>query len=102
MARKNQLTHKVLYNWLVTAALLISSAEAGIAQDMQQMPGSSSGGFSSTAAGHNRSNAPDAAMRSSALTLVPQDFARMTLAPGFLMALNVLDDPDAEVSASTS
>ena len=35
-----------------------------------------------------------AAMQSSGLTVVPEDFAKLTLAPGFLLSLNVLDDPD--------
>ena len=33
-------------------------------------------------------------MRSSGLMVVPEDFAKLTLAPGFLLSLNVLDDPD--------
>ena len=33
-------------------------------------------------------------MQSSALMMVPEDFAKLTLAPGFLLSLNVLDDPD--------
>jgi polysaccharide export outer membrane protein len=33
-------------------------------------------------------------MRNSGLALVPADFAQLKLAPGFLLSLNVLDDPD--------
>jgi polysaccharide export outer membrane protein len=33
-------------------------------------------------------------MRSSGLAMVPADFAQLKLAPGFLLSLNVLDDPD--------
>jgi len=88
------MTHKFPYKWLVTVALLLSFAEAGVAQvGMQQMPSSSSGSSSSAAGGQNRAN-PAEAMHSSGLMVVPQDFAKLTLAPGFLMGLNVLDDSD--------
>lgn len=87
------MTHKFSYAWLVTALLLISFAEAGIAQvGMQQMAGSSNNS-SSAAAVLSRSNSADA-MHSPGLMVVPQDFAKLALAPGFLMGLSVLDDPD--------
>jgi polysaccharide biosynthesis/export protein len=35
-------------------------------------------------------------MRNSELTMVPPDFADLKLAPGFLVSLDVLDDPDFE------
>src|SRR5579863_2836196 len=35
-----------------------------------------------------------ASLRSSGLMVVPEDFAKLTLAPGFLLSLSVLDDPD--------
>jgi polysaccharide export outer membrane protein len=77
---------------LVTSALLIVFAEAGVAQmDMQQRIASASG------ASTNR-KLPDAAaaagMRNSGLTVVPADFTKLRLAPGFLLSLNVLDDSD--------
>jgi len=85
------MTHKVSHSWLVTAALLIMFAESGISQvGVGQMPG---GRFSPAATGLNRSNAA-VTTRISGMGVVPQDFAEMTLAPGFLMDLNVLDDPD--------
>jgi len=88
------MTHKFPHSWLVTAALLILFAEASIAQtDMGQPSGFSNGRFSSAATGLTRSNAA-ATTRRSGLAVVPQDFAQLTLAPGFLMELNVLDDPD--------
>jgi polysaccharide export outer membrane protein len=82
--------HKLLRTLLVMSALLTAFAAEGVAQiDMQQRIGSQSGATT------NRSR-PDAAavMRSSSLAAVPTDFARMKLAPGFLLGLNVLDDPD--------
>jgi polysaccharide export outer membrane protein len=63
---------------LVTSALLIVFAEAGVAQmDMQQKKSSASG-----------------ATASGALAMVPADFPQLKLAPGFLLRLNVLDDSD--------
>ena len=42
-------------------------------------------------------------MQTPGLIVVPEDFAKLTLAPGFLLSLNVLDDPDhgRELSVST-
>jgi len=84
------MTHKCLNAMLVTSALLIVFAEAGVAQmDMQQRIASASGATA------NRSR-PDAqgAMRNSGLSVVPADFSQLKLAPGFLLSLNVLDDSD--------
>ena len=86
--------HKCPNVWLVTAAVLFSFAEAGIAQvGLQQMPSSPNGSFSSAATGPHQPNAA-AEMRGSGLIVVPQDFTKLTLAPGFLMQVSVLDDPD--------
>lgn len=72
------MTHKCLHAMLVTSALLIVFAEAGVAQmDMQQKKSSASG-----------------ATASGALAMVPADFPQLKLAPGFLLRLNVLDDSD--------
>jgi polysaccharide biosynthesis/export protein len=74
--------------WLFTTALLISYAQSGVAQSgMRQAAGSSNG---------TSSSAPSASggMSSAGLTTVPADFAKLKLAPGFLVILNVLDDPD--------
>lgn len=88
------MTHKAAHKLFVMAALLISFAGAGAAQvGMQQMPGSSNGGSSPASSGKQRANAATD-MRGAALVVVPQDFAKLTLAPGFLVELNVLDDPD--------
>lgn len=94
--RKNMKTHKHFPTLFFAAALLISLAETGFAQvGMQQMPGAT-GGSSSGVAGATSQNRQDAAtaMQAPGLTVVPEDFAKLTLAPGFLLSLNVLDDPD--------
>ena len=59
----------------------------------QQMRGSSTLSSAAAAAGQNRSDAA-AAADSSGLKMVPEDFAKLKLAPGFLVSLNVLDDAD--------
>ena len=88
------MTHKHLPVWFVAATLLISFAEAGVAQvGTQQMPGSSTLRSSAAATGQNRSDAASA-VDSPGLKMVPEDFAKLKLAPGFLLSLNVLDDPD--------
>ena len=91
--------YKLLHTSLVAAALLISFNEPGIAQvgtqqiPGQQMHGSSTLTSSVPATGQGRSDAA-AAMQNAALMMVPEDFAKLTLAPGFLLSLNVLDDAD--------
>jgi protein involved in polysaccharide export with SLBB domain len=63
---------------LVTSALLIVFAEAGVAQmDTQQRISSARGAAANTG-----------------LSVVPADFSQLKLAPGFLLSLNVLDDSD--------
>jgi polysaccharide biosynthesis/export protein len=81
--------HKRQHAWIIAVALLVSSGEIGTAQ----VGGQYGTGSSSSVASGNR---PDAtpSMQSSGLTVVPEDFAKLTLAPGFLLSLNVLDDPD--------
>jgi polysaccharide export outer membrane protein len=89
MARRIRMTHRATYASFVVAVLLLFFAYAGVAQlSAPQTSGSSAGGFSSAKLG-----AP-AAMGSSGLSTVPEDFSRLTLAPGFLVSLNVLDDAD--------
>jgi len=84
------MTHKPLRARLLAIVLLISFAQAGVAQvGMQQMSGSRAG----AAASGNRSGAA-AAGSTSGLTIVPGDFTKLRLAPGFMVSLNVLDDPD--------
>jgi polysaccharide export outer membrane protein len=84
------MTRKGLCAFLVTSALLAAFAKAGVAQiDMQQRIGSLSGATTN----RGRSNSASTT-RSSGLAEVPADFAQLKLAPGFLLSLNVLDDPD--------
>ncbi|MGD0914401.1 MAG: polysaccharide biosynthesis/export family protein [Terracidiphilus sp.] len=81
---------RVLHANLVTALLLILFAETGVGQvGMQQMSGSPSG---ATANGNRPGGA--GAAGSAGLTMVPEDIAKLRLAPGFMVNLNVLDDPD--------
>lgn len=89
--------NKLLHASLVTAAFLTLFPAAGVAQvGAQQMPAPSNGSPSSAATGVTSQNRSDAAaaMQGSALMMVPEDFAKLTLAPGFLVSLNVLDDTD--------
>ncbi len=88
------MVHRVLYTFLITAVLLISLSGAAVAQiNMQQMPGYSSGSPTAAATGRNRTDNPVVSPNSE-LKVVPEDFARLKLAPGFLVGLNVLDDAD--------
>jgi polysaccharide export outer membrane protein len=97
--KRTNMTHKHLPVWFVAAALLISFTAAGVAQvGTQQMPGSSNGisSYGSSpagAAGQNRSEA-SVGVDGPGLKMVPEDFAKLPLAPGFLVSLTVLDDPD--------
>ena len=77
---------KYLYLSLIVIALLTSRPGAVVAQiNMQQMPNYSGGSPGSV----NRT--PPTA---SELRAVPQDVTKLRLAPGFLVSLNVLEDPD--------
>jgi polysaccharide export outer membrane protein len=88
------MTHNSPLKWLAAITLLISFAETGVAQvAMRQTPNSLNRNSFSVTTGLDRANPADA-MHSSGMTAVPQDFARMMLAPGFLLELSVLDDPD--------
>jgi polysaccharide export outer membrane protein len=75
---------------LLAVVLLMSATRVGHAQiSTQQM----SGYQGETSRNQNRSDAASA-MHSSGLVMVPEDFSRLRLAPGFLVSLNVLDDHD--------
>jgi polysaccharide export outer membrane protein len=79
---------------LLTSALLICTLHSALAQiTMQQMPNYSSGPASSATTNRNRAGVPPA-ISSSELRTIPEDFAKLKLAPGFLVSLNVLDDAD--------
>lgn len=81
------MTHKLF----LSGVLLISLTETGIAQiNMQQMPSYSGENHTASASARGQTGG----MPSSELRAVPQDFAQLKLAPGFLVGLNVLDDSD--------
>lgn len=86
------MTCKSLPHLLLASALLIASADYGVAQiEMQQRNGSQNG--SNATGSRSRADAA-AAIRGPGLAMVPADFAQLKIAPGFLLGLNVLDDPD--------
>lgn len=79
---------------LLTAVILASTSGVALAQiSMQQMPGYSRAPASSAATSRNKAGLP-MAQPTPDLRGVPEDIANMKLAPGFLLSLNVLDDPD--------
>jgi polysaccharide biosynthesis/export protein len=94
MGRRIQMNRNCLLGGMAVAALLMQSMEAAIARPgVQQMSSSSSGGSTSSGmSGHGPSVNPVSG--NSGLSLVPEDFTKLRLAPGFLLSLNVLDDPD--------
>jgi polysaccharide biosynthesis/export protein len=79
------MTHRAAQPGLVAAALVLSSAFAAFAQ---------LGTSVSSAGGAATKPGAGAATGSSGLSTVPEDFSKLTLAPGFLVSLNVLDDAD--------
>ncbi len=83
------MNHRAARPWLALAPLLLLFASAAMAQlSAPQTSGLSAAGSSSAKPGAS------AAMGSSGLSTVPEDFSKLTLAPGFLVSLNVLDDSD--------
>src|SRR5271170_5842629 len=91
--RRVQMAHKLINLSLALAALAISNARYGSAQQTQPFP-SNQGGIPSAA---NAGRVPPSTshdIRNSALTMIPPDFADLKLAPGTLVSLSVLDDPD--------
>lgn len=77
------MTSKNLNALLVTAAALVLFASTGVAQVAVSGRATVSSQTSSNGAG-----------RTAGLGAVPEDFVKMKLAPGFVVGLNVLDDPD--------
>ncbi len=88
------MTHKFAYPTLSIALLLLLAVETAPAQISmsQQMPGLPAGS-SGISPNRNQSDNPVVAP-SSELRVVPEDFAKLKLAPGFLLRLTVLDDSD--------
>jgi polysaccharide export outer membrane protein len=95
MSNPNYIKHKFSRAGLVMVALLAPFARRSLAQIATQVTAgpSTMSSVPSKITSQNRSDAA-AAMRSSGLMVVPEDFAQLTLAPGFLVSLNVLDDSD--------
>jgi polysaccharide export outer membrane protein len=92
MGKRIQMMRKNLHALLVMAAALILFGSPGVAQmgglpGVGQAGGSPHGAASSSASSNNAGG-------NSVLGTVPADFAKLRLAPGFQMGLNVLDDPD--------
>lgn len=77
------MTSKNLHSLLVTAAVFILLGSTCVAQVGVSARGTNSSQTSGNGVG-----------RGSGLGAVPEDFAKMKLAPGFMVGLNVLDDPD--------
>lgn len=92
--KRIEMTPKLFHASFFAAVLLILHPLAGPAQiNMQQMPNYSSGSPSPAATNRNRTDAP-IPVPNSELKIVPEDFAKLKLGPGFLVRLNVLEDPD--------
>jgi polysaccharide export outer membrane protein len=84
------MNYKTLYALLVAFALLTYIEATCMSQTyMQQSSSSLSGAIASRARLDAAANT-----RASGLAQVPTDFAKLRLAPGFLLNLNVLDDSD--------
>jgi polysaccharide biosynthesis/export protein len=90
-------THRSVRLTLAALAVLMAAVRPGSAQQAT-VPGlQQQGGFTTVQPGANRNpNAAANVLRNSELTVVPPDFALLKLAPGFLISLEVLDDPDFE------
>jgi polysaccharide export outer membrane protein len=96
--RRMLMAHRFAFGSLVTIACLIGDIQGGTAQQMPstgQSQGGSQPGSALPASGRNSSGASNV-LRNSSLNVVPPDFAKLKLAPGFLVSLDVLDDPDFE------
>jgi polysaccharide export outer membrane protein len=94
MERIIHMTLRFLKSIVCVAVLMIWLPKIGISQiNMQQMPGYSPGPTSSAPTGRNLTDSP-VNLGVSGLRAVPEGFAKLKLAPGFLLRLNVLDDPD--------
>jgi polysaccharide biosynthesis/export protein len=87
------MTHRSVWPVFVALAVLLAAVRPGGAQ--QTTPAlQTQGGFSIP--GTNRNANAANGLHNAELTMVPPDFALLKLAPGFLINLNVLDDPDFE------
>src|ERR1700748_411851 len=95
MGRRTQMANRRFVIGFAMTALLIMFAEISTAQVGVQQPSPSPiGGASTTTATNTNRSGTAAPMNSTGFVLVPEDLAKLTLAPGFMVSLNVLDDPD--------
>lgn len=93
MSKRNNMKHKLLFAGLAMVALLAPAYRSFGQNDMQVTTRvATMNSAPSKVSSQDRSDA--SAMRTPGLMVVPEDFAKLTLAPGFLLSLNVLDDPD--------
>lgn len=88
------MVHKLSLGYMVvTCAVVLTLPEASVAQLNPQQMSTNLNQISSPTPARNRIEAATTA-HNSALSAVPEDFSKLRLAPGFLVALNVLDDSD--------
>lgn len=86
--------HNLLHASLSVAVLMMSLPLASSAQiNMGQMPGYSSTSNSSAAMNRSKTDA-SVVMQATTSMAISEDLAKLRLAPGFLVSLNVLDDSD--------
>ena len=79
--------HKHVRALVALVALWIISIHAGFAQDSTQLLNNSHNSTSAAASRPGVSSSPN-------LGIVPANFSKLRLAPGFMVSLSVLDDPD--------
>ena len=84
--------------WPLAAALLAGTAAALTAQQLPSntsQPSSSNSSLTPSPTVRNPQNATASGnLHNSSLSAIPEDFEYLKLAPGFLVTLDVLDDPD--------
>lgn len=88
------MAHRSVFASLVMIALLPFAAAGSLAQAGPPTVQGQTGLPANSAAGRNAVPLGANTSRLAALSAVPPDFASLKLAPGFLIGLKVLDDPD--------
>ena len=88
--------HRPNVSSFVMIVILAAFGACSTQSRAQQMPANAQtvGGLVSNAPVSRPGSGATGTFRSSELTVVPPDFADLKLAPGFLVSLDVLDDPD--------
>jgi polysaccharide biosynthesis/export protein len=87
------MAHKSIHLQLVMFVLLAAFLQRASAQKLPQNP-QNPNGLPANLPGNRIPPGAANALRNNELSMVPADFANLKLAPGFLLALSVLDDPD--------